>query len=71
MIRNMRDFGIDVAITGQRIKNDLFLKEFERIFGAVVWHVKRGMSGAPDPRIIDEAKHRQEIELLRVRCAMF
>jgi predicted P-loop ATPase len=42
---NMRDFGIDVAITGQRIKNDLFLKEFERIFGAVVWHVKRGMSG--------------------------
>ena len=27
---NMRDFGIDVAINGQRIKNDLFIKEFER-----------------------------------------
>jgi hypothetical protein len=57
---NMRDFGIDVAINGQRIKNDLFLNEYERIFGAVVWNVKHGMSGAPDPRIIDEAKRRQE-----------
>jgi hypothetical protein len=57
---NMRDFGIDVAINGQRIKNDLFLKEFERIFGAVVWHVKRGMSGIADPSIIAEAKLRQE-----------
>jgi hypothetical protein len=57
---NMRDFGIDVAIIGLRIKNDLFLKEFNRIFGAVVWLVKRGMSGAPDPKIIEEAKLRQE-----------
>jgi len=57
---NMRDFGIDVAVNGQRIKNDLFLDEFDRIFGAVVWHVKKGMSGAPDPGIVEEAKLRQE-----------
>ena len=29
-------------------------------FGAVVWHVKRGMSGDADPSIIAEAKLRQE-----------
>jgi hypothetical protein len=59
-IENMRDYGIDVAVNGQKIKNDLFLAEFDRIFGAVVWHVKHGMSGAPDPTVADEARRRQE-----------
>lgn len=63
-VENTRDWGVNVGINGRKLDITPFDRE-PKLLGAIVWHVKHGMSGSPSESVYEVATLHQESRIER------
>jgi hypothetical protein len=67
---NRRYLGLRVSVDGQMIDNVGIVKNYNKIMGCLVWHVKNGMSGVINNKIKAAATYQQDIRIVETDLGM-